>query len=51
MIRRIRAARVNLRTGILIIALALLVWGVVTYVRIRDFVPAELTDPERDPRR
>jgi hypothetical protein len=49
MIRRIRAARVDLRTGILIIALALLVWGVVAYVRIRDFVPAELTQPAEAP--
>lgn len=45
MIRRIRNARVDLKTGIAIIALALAVWGVVTYVRIRDLVPEELTTP------
>lgn len=45
MIRRIRAVRVSYRTGFLVLALAALVWGVVTYVRIRDLVPAELAEP------
>jgi len=49
MIRRIRNARVDFRTGAIIIALALLVWGVVTYVRIRDLVPEELTRPVEPP--
>ncbi|HSW29606.1 MAG TPA: hypothetical protein VLH75_09020 [Longimicrobiales bacterium] len=49
MLRWLRNARLDLRTGIVIIALALLVWGVVTYVRIRDFVPEELAEPARPP--
>lgn len=50
MITRIRGARVNFKTGIVIIALALLVWAAVAYVRIRDFVPEELTHPAEAPR-
>ena len=42
MIRRIRGVRVSYRTGFFILALAALVWGVVTYVRVRDFLPADL---------
>lgn len=49
MIRRIRGARVDYRTGILIIALALLVWGVMAYVRMRDLVPEEYTRPVQVP--
>ena len=49
MIRRIRDARVDFRTGVVIIALALLVWGVVTYVRVRDLVPDELSEPVEPP--
>lgn len=41
----IRNARVNLKTGLVIIALALAVWAVVVYVNVRDFVPEELTQP------
>ncbi len=47
MLRWLRNARLDLRTGFVIIALALLVWGVVAYVRIRDFVPEEMTAPAR----
>jgi len=49
MIRQIRAVRFSLKTSILIIALALIVWGIVTYVRIRDFIPAELSEPSSAP--
>ena len=49
MIRRIRDAHVDLRTGVIIIALALLVWGAVTYVKIRDLVPEELAEPVEPP--
>jgi hypothetical protein len=41
----IRRARINLQTGLVIIALALAVWAVVIYVNARDFVPDELTQP------
>jgi hypothetical protein len=41
----IRNARINLKTGIVIIALALAVWALVVYVNLRDFVPEELTQP------
>ncbi len=49
MIRRIRGIRFDLKTSIVILVLALIMWGVVTYVRIRDFIPAELTEPQRAP--
>ena len=49
MLRWLRNARLDLRTGIVIIALALLVWGVVAYVRIRDFVPEEMTESAQPP--
>jgi hypothetical protein len=41
----IRNARIDARTGIALIVLALLVWAVVVYVNVRDFVPEELTRP------
>ena len=46
MLEWIRGARINMRTGLVIIALALAVWAVVVYVNLRDFVPAELSQPE-----
>lgn len=46
MLEWIRGARINMRTGLVIIALALAVWAIVIYVNLRDFVPAELTQPE-----
>jgi hypothetical protein len=49
MIRKIRDARVSYRTGFIILALALAVWGVVTYVRFRDLVPDELAQPAEAP--
>lgn len=41
----IRNARIDLKTGIVIIALALTVWALVIYVNLRDFVPEEFTQP------
>lgn len=41
----IRDARINLKTGLIIIAIALAMWAVVVYVNLRDFVPEELTQP------
>lgn len=47
MLDRIRNARIDLRTGIVVIAIALAVWAVVVYVNLRDFVPEEVTQPTR----
>ena len=44
MLKSIRNARINLKTGILIIVLAVLLWALVAYVGIRDFVPEEFTE-------
>ncbi|MGD8288069.1 MAG: hypothetical protein PVI31_05510 [Gemmatimonadota bacterium] len=48
MLGKIRGARVSRRTALIVIALALAVWAVVTYVNVRDFVPEELTEPVRE---
>lgn len=45
MLGRIRGARVNRKTAIVVVLLALAVWAVVVYVNLRDFVPEELTEP------
>ena len=45
MLEWIRNARINLKTGIAIVAFALAVWAAVVYVNLRDFVPEELTQP------
>ncbi|MGB1658021.1 MAG: hypothetical protein ACPHQP_07915 [Longimicrobiales bacterium] len=50
MLEWIRAARINLKTGLVIIGLALAIWAVVVYVNLRDFVPDELTPPTEAPR-
>lgn len=47
MLKWVREARINLKTGIVIIALALAVWAVVVYVNLRDFVPDEITQPSQ----
>lgn len=46
----IRGARINFKTGLVIIAIALAVWAAVVYVNLRDFVPEELTQPTEEPR-
>jgi hypothetical protein len=45
MLSWIREARINLKTGLIVIALTLAVWALVVYVNVRDFVPEELTQP------
>ncbi len=47
----IRNARIDMKTGIVIIALALAVWALVVYVNVRDFVPEEFTQPSQPSRR
>ena len=46
----IRNARIDLKTGLILIVLALAAWAVVVYVNVRDFVPEELTQPREAPR-
>lgn len=46
----IRGARINLKTGLIVIALALALWAAVVYVNIRDFVPEVLTQPTEEGR-
>ncbi len=46
----IRDARINLKTGLIVIALALTVRAGVVYVSLRDVVPAELTQPMEEGR-
>lgn len=41
----IREARIDFKTGIIVIAIALAVWAVVVYANLTDFVPEELTQP------
>jgi hypothetical protein len=45
MLSWIRDARINLKTGLIVIALTFAVWALVVYVNVRDFVPEELTRP------
>jgi hypothetical protein len=47
MLNWIRNARLDWKTGVVIIALALAVWAAVVYVNVRDFVPDEITQPNR----
>jgi hypothetical protein len=48
LLKWIRGARIDLKTGLVIIGLALAVWAVVIFVNLRDFVPEEFTE-ERVP--
>lgn len=43
MLKWIRGKRLSMRTTVIVVALTLLVWAVVVYVNLRDFVPEELT--------
>ncbi len=45
MLKFLRGARIDLKTGLVIIALVIAVWAVVVYVNLRDFVPEEVTQP------
>lgn len=46
----IRNARIDFKTGLVIILIVLAVWAVVVYVNVRDFVPEELTRPAEETR-
>lgn len=45
MLKWIRGTRLSMRTTIIVIALAMIVWALVVYVNVRDFVPPELLEP------
>jgi hypothetical protein len=45
MLKWLRGARVDWKTGIVVIVLALAVWAFVVYVGVRAFVPGEITQP------
>jgi len=49
MLKRIRGARVSLKTFAIVVGLALLVWAVVIYVQIRDFMPDDVAETSGDP--
>ena len=49
MLKRIRGARVGLKTFAIVVALTLLVWAVVVYVQIRDFMPDDLVETSGGP--
>jgi len=51
MLRWIRSFRLDLKTGIAIIVMALAMWAVVVWVNVRDFVPDELTETPQAPGR
>lgn len=48
MLTRIRGARVSRKTALVVVVIALAVWAVVVYVRVRDFVPVEFREPIRE---
>jgi hypothetical protein len=49
MLKNIRGARVSFKTFAIVVALALLVWAVVVYVQIRDFMPDEVVETSGGP--
>ena len=49
MLRRIHGVRVSFKTGLIVIILAVIMWGFVTWARIGDFVPEELKEPHPAP--
>ncbi|MEZ4416915.1 MAG: hypothetical protein R3E10_14285 [Gemmatimonadota bacterium] len=48
MLKWIRGKRFDLRTTILVIALALAIWGLVVASNVKNFVPEELRQPTDD---
>lgn len=46
----IRGKRFDLKTTVVVIAVAAALWAAVVYVNLRDFVPEELTEPVESPR-
>ena len=47
MLRQIRGTRVSMKTTIIVVALALIMWAIVVFVNVRDFVPEELQTSEQ----
>ena len=45
----IRNARVDGKTALVVLLVALAIWAAVVYVNVRDFVPEELIQPTGDP--
>ena len=45
MLKMIRDARIDFRTGVVVIVLALAAWAAVVYLNARDMVPAEFREP------
>ncbi len=45
MLKWIRDTRFDLKTTVIVLVIAGLIWAVFIYVNIRDFVPEELTEP------
>ena len=48
MLKWIRDARFDLKTTVIVLVIAGLIWAVFIYVNIRDFVPEELTEPVQE---
>ena len=44
MLKLIRDARIDFRTGIVVIVLALAAWAAVIYLNARDMIPAEFRE-------
>ena len=44
MLKMIRDARIDFRTGVVVIALALAAWAAVVYLNARDMVPPEFRE-------
>lgn len=49
MLRRIHGIRFGWKTTLIVLLLAVAVWGIFVYVRVRDFVPEEFTEPAGPP--
>jgi hypothetical protein len=49
-LERIRGARVGRKTALVVLLVALALWATLTYVRVRDFVPAEFREPTPEAR-
>ena len=50
MLKWIREFRLDLKTTVVILVIALIGWAFVIYSNIRDFVPDELTEPAGETR-
>ncbi len=46
MLKKIRSVRLDLRTSIILLVLALLAWAFIIYANIQEFVPEELRAPD-----